>query len=37
MKKTDLAYFAGFFDGDGSISLSAYKPTGRDCYQIPKA
>jgi len=29
MKKTDLAYFAGLFDGEGSISLCAYKPKGR--------
>lgn len=25
MKKTDLAYLAGFFDGEGSISLSLQK------------
>ena len=32
MKKTDLAYYAGLFDGDGSVTLSAQKARGR-CIQ----
>jgi len=26
MKKTDLAYFAGLFDGEGSICITRHKP-----------
>lgn len=34
MKRVDLAYLAGFFDGEGCISIGKHRNNGKDFYEL---